>query len=65
MEYYLKAMKITEDKLGINHLKTALSYSSIANIYYNLGLYDKCMEYNLKAMKIREEKLGINHIETA
>ena len=33
MEYNLKAMKIREDKLGIDHIDTAQSYSKIANLY--------------------------------
>ena len=33
IEYYLKAIKIKEDKLGINHVDTAESYNFIAFSY--------------------------------
>ena len=35
MKYYLKALKIHEDKLGIDHIETALSYNNIGNVCYN------------------------------
>ena len=33
MKLYLKATKIREDKLGINHVHTAQSYNNIGNVY--------------------------------
>ena len=33
MIYYVKAVKIKEDKLGIDHVHTAKSYHSIGNVY--------------------------------
>ena len=33
MEYNFKAIKIREEKLGIDHIDTATSYQNIANVY--------------------------------
>ena len=58
-------MKYNEDKLGLNHIDTGLSYKSIANQYYLLGSYDNALIYFKKSMIISENKLGSNHINTA
>ena len=34
MKYYLKAMKIKENKLGIDHVDTAKTYNNIGNVYH-------------------------------
>ena len=34
MKHYLKATKIRENKLGINHEDTAKSYHNIGNVYH-------------------------------
>ncbi len=65
MEYHLRAMKIREEKLGIDHIDTSESYNNIGRVYLSEKKYEKSLEYYLKAMKIREDKLGKNHIVTA
>ncbi len=37
IEYYLKAISIREQKLGVFHLKTADSYYNIAVVYNSLS----------------------------
>ncbi len=45
MEFQLKAMKILEEKLGINNIITAKSYNNIGGIYLREKKYDISMEY--------------------
>ena len=45
MKYYLKATKIREDKLGIDHIDTAKSYNNIGDLYKQLGNYDYSIKY--------------------
>lgn len=65
MEYYYKAMKIREYKLGKEHLDTALSYDNISNVYYNIGKYEEAIKYKQYVIQICENKLGLDHLGKA
>jgi len=65
LEYYGKALRIKESKLGKDHPDTATTYNNIAGVYWAKGDYDKALEYHGKALEIRESKLGKDHPDTA
>ncbi|MCL1937955.1 MAG: tetratricopeptide repeat protein [Candidatus Azobacteroides sp.] len=65
LEYYTKALSISEKVLGIEHPDTATTYNNIAEVYYAQGDYDQALEYHTKALNIREKVLGKEHPDTA
>ena len=65
LEYYEKAIAISENILGKEHPSTALSYNNIGLVYHSKGDYDKALEYYEKAKDIREKVLGKEHPYTA
>ena len=54
LEYYEKALRIKESKLGEDDTDTATTYNNIALVYYAKGDYDKALEYYGKALEIME-----------
>ena len=65
LEYYEKALKISEEKLGADHPNTAATYNNLAVVYDDQGNYEKALKYYEKALKVYEEKLGADHPDTA
>ena len=63
LEYYEKALEISESKLGKDHPSTATTYNNIALVYEAKGDYDNALEYFLKAFRIRLIKIK-NHPNT-
>lgn len=51
---HLRAIKLKEGAraLGCNHIKTAVSYNAIGELYINMGDLDKAEEYLKKAIAI-------------
>ncbi len=58
-------MKIYEDKVGTDHVDTALTFQNIGNVYYEIGENDKAKMYYLKVREIYEDKFGMDHVNTA
>ena len=52
LEFYLKYLKIDEQKFGIDHPSTATTYIIIGFIYSKKGDYNNSLEYYLKSLKI-------------
>ena len=65
LEYYEKALKIKESKLGKDDTDTTATYNNIAGVYYAKGDYDKALEFHEKTLIIKESKLGNDHPSTA
>ena len=61
LEYYLKAISITEKVFGPHHPKLATSYNNIAWAYFDLGNYAQAEIYMKKAITIRKMKLPEGH----
>jgi len=51
--------------LGEEHPSTAISYNNLAELYRNIGEYQKAEPLYLKALNIREKILGEEHPSTA
>ena len=58
---YLKALTISQKKLGKNNLSTAVSANNLAGLYWFQGVYEKAESLYTKALKITEHILGENH----
>jgi tetratricopeptide (TPR) repeat protein len=54
LEYFFKAVKIMELKLGVNHISTATTYYKIGGVYSKLGKYGEALDYYSRALKIYE-----------
>ena len=65
LEWYQKALVISEKVLGTDHPDTAVTYNNIATIYKNQGDYTNALEWHQKALIIKEKVLGIEHPDTA
>ena len=68
LEYYFKALAISETVLGTEHPDTATTYNNIGSVYWKRSRrddYDKALEYYFKALAIREKVLGTEHPDTA
>jgi len=65
LELLFELISLQQCFLGIEHVDTALSYSNIASVYWDLGNYPQALEFNEKALKIRENILGTEHVDTA
>ena len=61
LEYYEKALAISEKVLGTDHPSTATTYNNIGGVYRAQGDYGKAYEYYEKAFEVVYEKLGENH----
>lgn len=60
-----KSIKIREKLLGKEHLKIAIEYDNLADMYYYQGDYIKAGKLYKKVLKIRQVSLGENHPDTA
>ena len=58
LEYYSKALVISEKVLGIEHPCTAYSLNNIGLVYQRQNDYGKALEYHHKAMSIFETIFG-------
>lgn len=58
---YSKCIQLAQQQFGDESEKIAISYSDIAAVYRDQGLYSKALEYNLKALAICEKIQGKNH----
>ncbi len=65
LEYYGKALVISEQGLGLSHPITTATYNNIANVFRAQGGYDKALEYYGKAIAIHERVYGSNYVGTA
>ena len=63
-QYYQKALNITENSFGLEHVETAMSQSNLAVLLNELG--DKALAEDLlcQAIATRTKILGIDHHET-
>ncbi len=57
--WYMKALKVRESVLGVQHHETAISYRNVGEICYERGLYDRAADYFEKSLKIFENE--VNH----
>ena len=64
LEYYSKALVISETSLGTEHPDTATSYNNIGWVYRAQGNYTTALDYYTKAYQIRKNKLGEDHHDT-
>ncbi len=60
-----KALVISEEELGANHLSTANSLNNLAELYLIMGKYPVAKPLFVRALTIREQQLGPNHPDTA
>lgn len=60
----LKAKKIRELLLGIEHLETVVVYDKLAQLCGILGEYEKAEELRKKVLQVRKEVLGEHHPDT-
>lgn len=65
IEFFEKALKISEAKLGLDHPNTAATYNNLAGVYHAKGEYGWAIGFYEKALKIYEHILGLNHPDTA
>ena len=61
LQRYLKALKLTQQKYGENHLSVATSYGNIGVIYTELDENAKALECLQKALEIKLTLQGENH----
>ena len=65
VDFYKKALSISEEQLGENDPDTANSLNNLAALYQHKGRYEEAESLYLRALKIREEQLGENDPDTA
>ncbi|MBL8150946.1 MAG: tetratricopeptide repeat protein [Blastocatellia bacterium] len=61
---YIEALKIREQKLGKEHLDTALSLNNLALLYSKQGYLEKAEPLFKKALEIFEKSLGSEDVTT-
>ena len=64
LEWYKKALAISEKVLGVEHPSTATTYNNIAGVYKDQGDYTVALEWYKKACRIFREKFGKTHPHT-
>lgn len=64
LEYYLKALNITECLFGLEHKDTANLYQSIGLVYQHLSDYSKALDYYKKSLWINQKIFGNGDINT-
>ncbi len=64
LEWFERALKISEKVLGKEHPSTATTYNNIALVYSDLGEYEKALEWFERALKISEKVFGKQHPHT-
>ena len=60
-----KAVRIYENVLGLNHPETAILYTGIGFVHYNIGGLSQASDYFTKSLEISEKMLGSEHVNTA
>jgi preprotein translocase subunit SecA/nephrocystin-3 len=60
-----KALDLSLEFFGENHLDTALCYNSLAFVFESCEKFDEALAYYQKALIVKKEKLGENHSKTA
>lgn len=60
LQFYLDALKITEQIFGKINYVTTITQENIANIYVATGEFKKALEIYEKSLAIRQKKLGLN-----
>jgi len=65
LQYYLRALEIRENKLGVDHPDVAGTLNNIGVVYYNQGKYEEALQYYLRDLEISEKKLGVDHPDVA
>ncbi|KZT02694.1 uncharacterized protein LAESUDRAFT_684918 [Laetiporus sulphureus 93-53] len=53
-QMHLRAIKVKERSLGTEHIKTALSYNAIGELYTKMGRLDDAKEFLQKSVRIRD-----------
>jgi len=65
LEWFQKALEISEKVLGLEHPNIAIIYNNIALVYSHQGDYPKALEWFQKDLEISEKVLGLDHPNTA
>ena len=65
MDYFLKALDVTQTLYGENHPQVGVLHNSIGTIYYYLGDYGRAADYFLSTADIFRENYGENHERVA
>ncbi|NEW61327.1 DUF2225 domain-containing protein [Sulfurovum sp. bin170] len=60
-----RALELSLDFFGENHLDTAICYNSLAFVYESCEKFDEALKFYKKSLSIRESLLGECHPETA
>lgn len=61
----LKALKLTQQKYGENHIDVAICYSNIGMSYINHGDYDKALDFCRKALMVSLPVFNETHSNSA
>ncbi len=61
----LRALRIREQQLGLEHPEVAASLNNLATLYRQQGKYAEAEPLILRALRIREQQLGPEHPEVA
>jgi tetratricopeptide (TPR) repeat protein/predicted Ser/Thr protein kinase len=64
MEFFQRALKLAEVRVGKDHIQVAYSYDWIGLAHYNSSEYDQALEFYQKAHSIYLKKLGPDHQDT-
>jgi tetratricopeptide (TPR) repeat protein len=59
--FYLRALVVSEEQLGTNHLNTAAIFNNIAELYRFMGRYTEAEPLYRRSLAIYEEQLGADH----
>jgi tetratricopeptide (TPR) repeat protein len=62
---YVKALKLSEFQIGIDHPNTADSLNNLAELYRSQGRYSEAEPLYLRSLQIIEQELGADHPDTA
>jgi tetratricopeptide (TPR) repeat protein len=63
-EMYLRALKETENVLGVKHTSTLHIVNNLAIVYKNQGKLEEAEEMYMRALKGTEKALGVEHTST-
>ena len=64
-EVYIRHISYAEDVYGIEHIKTAISYNNLGEIYRKTGDYSKARDYYTRALTIIEKTPGADNPNNA
>jgi serine/threonine-protein kinase len=57
----IRALKLDEDALGVNHPNVAWSLSGLAEVCVEQGRLDEARAHFTRALELREKALGPDH----